>query len=191
MYKLLTNKDLKNLKIKHYKKDAVLFHENDICRNIGILKDGEIVIKSYTNKGKEIIYNTIKSGELFGNNLLFSDNKQYLGDVIALKDCEVLYIDTNELFQIFKNNKTFLKAYLTKEANITKNLNMKIKLLSLNTLEEKFYYYLNYHNNKIKIESITSFAKELSVQRETLSRLLSKLIKEKKIIRKDKTIKLL
>lgn len=191
MYKLLTKKDLNNLRIKQYKKDAVLFHENDICKNVGILIEGEIVIKAYTNKGKEIIYNTISSGEMFGNNLLFSNNKQYLGDVIATKDSKVLFIDIDKLLEILKNNKTFLKTYLTKEANTTKYLNMKIKLLSLNTLEEKFYYYLNYYNNKIVIQSITALAKELSVQRETLSRLISKLIKEKKIIKKDKTIILL
>ena len=191
MYKLLTKKDLNNLRIKQYKKDAVLFRENDICKKVGILIEGEIVIKAYTNKGKEIIYNTISSGEMFGNNLLFSNNKQYLGDVIATKDSKVLFIDIDKLLEILKNNKTFLKTYLTKEANTTKYLNMKIKLLSLNTLEEKLYYYLNYYNNKIVIQSITALAKEPSVQRETLSRLISKLIKEKKIIKKDKTIILL
>ena len=66
-----------------------------------------------------------------------------------------------------------------------------VKLLSLDSARERFIYYLEYHHRHIKIESITRLSKELSLTRETLSRLISSLIKEKIIIKEKQLIKLI
>ncbi|MDO5439936.1 MAG: Crp/Fnr family transcriptional regulator [Erysipelotrichaceae bacterium] len=189
MIELLTNKQLKEIKIKSYKKDSTIFRESDTCKEIGIVISGEIVIKSFTNYGKEIIYSVVKDGSMFGSNLLFSKDKRYRGDVIASKDSEVAFIGKTELIKILQNNKDFLIEFLSKQANKSKMLNYKVKLLSLNAPIDRLMYYLDINNGEIEINSVSSLAKELNIQRETLSRLLSKLNKNKTIIYKNNKIK--
>lgn len=189
MLELLNKKELALVNVKTYKKDQILFRENDNCFSIGFVKKGSVVIKSFSNNGKEIIYNTINEGQMFGSNLLFSKNKKYRGDVIAIKDSEIVFINKKELLTILKENEAFLTSYLTKQANTTIEFNSKIKLLSLESPLDRLMYYLEINNNEITIESVTSLSKELNIQRETLSRLLSKLKKENRISYIKKTIR--
>ena len=190
MIELLTNKDLKLSNKKSYKKDEVLFHELDVCNEVGFVITGEVVIKSYDTSGNEIIYNTVYKNEMFGNNLIFSSSNKYKGDVIATIDTEVLFLNKDNLLKVLSTNKKFLESYLTSQANKTKKLNSRVKLLSLDKAKDRFMFYLIDNHNQIEYESITSLAKELNIQRETLSRLINKLIKEKVIVVSNKTIKI-
>ena len=189
MYRLLTEKERTELKTKDLKKDDVLFREGDVCHYACIVLDGEIIIRTIDDSGNEIIFAKTKKGQIFGNNLLFSSDKKYKGDVIATKDTKVLFIGKKELLNILQTNTQFLIAYLSEQANITKELNSKIKLSSLSSAKERFMFYLKEHNNNIEYTSITSLSKELGLQRETLSRLLSKLKKEKVVSVSNNKIK--
>lgn len=189
MYRLLTENEITKLKAKNLKKDDVLFREGDICHYACIVLDGEIIIRTIDDSGNEIVFAKTKKGQIFGNNLLFSNDKKYKGDVIATKDTKVLFIEEKELINILQTNIQFLIAYLSEQANIAKELNSKIKLSSLSSAKERFMFYLKEHNNSIEYASITSLSKELGLQRETLSRHLSKLKKEKIIIVSNNTIK--
>ena len=54
------------------KKNETLFRENEECKTIGIVINGEIKIVSYSFEGREIIYSINKENTIFGNNLIFS-----------------------------------------------------------------------------------------------------------------------
>jgi len=128
MKQYLTNKHLNKYLIRTYKKDQILFHENDLCKDVCLLLEGNIEIKSYTNEGQEIIYNLIKADELFGHNLLFSNKPIYKGDVIASGDCKVMFFNKQEFLDILHTNPLFLNDYLEQQANKYKELNAKVKL---------------------------------------------------------------
>lgn len=189
MYNLLTKKELSNCKIKNIKKDQVLFFEGDICKQVCIVKQGIIEIKSYTNSGKEILYSTINSGQMFGQNLIYSDDAHYKGNVIAKTDVSILYMSHSYFLKILKENDKFLIAYINNESEEVKTFNSKIKLLSFTSAEDRLMFYLKEHNNEIEYSSITSLSKELNIQRETLSRLVSKLSKKKIISNRNNKIK--
>lgn len=189
MYRLLTEKEIAKLKTKNLKKDDVLFREGDFCHYACIVIDGEIIIRTIDDNGNEIIFAKVNKGQIFGNNLIFSKDRKYKGDVIATKDTKVLFIGEKELLNVLQTNTKFLSAYLSEQANITKELNSKIKLSSISSAKERFMFYLKEHNNSIEYTSITSLSKELGLQRETLSRLLSKLKKEKIVIVSNNKIK--
>ena len=70
-------------------------------------------------------------------------------------------------------------------------LNDKIKLLSFKNIEERFIYYLYLNNNEITFSSITNLASLLNIERETLSRLISKLVNKKLISKENNHIRLL
>ena len=80
MYSLLNREEKQKLKIIKTHKDQLIFREDEDCEYAGIVVSGQISIRSYNLNGKEVIYNTIDSGGIFGNNLLFSSDRKYKGD---------------------------------------------------------------------------------------------------------------
>ena len=173
-----------------FKAGKTIFLENDTCKSIGVLKSGEIVIKSYFSNGKEVTYNVLIEGQMFGNNLVFSSNPKYRGDVIAQKDSEIWFLSKDNLLKILKNDEEFLVLYLTQQSDFSKNLNLKIKLLTISGAEDRLLYYLTFNKNRISYKSITKLADELYLTRESLSRTIAKLSKNKKIKKTGKTLEL-
>lgn len=186
----LINKHKSQCETRTYKKGETIFYENELCEKIGVVKKGEISIKSYFSDGKEVTYNILTAGQMFGNNLVFSSNPFYRGDVIALENSEICFLDKNELVKILKTDDEFLVAYLTRQSDFSKTLNFKIKLLTISSAEDRLIYYLTFNKNKIMYKSITKLANELYLTRESLSRTIKKLADKRVIKHSGKNIEL-
>ncbi|MBE6133573.1 MAG: Crp/Fnr family transcriptional regulator [Erysipelotrichaceae bacterium] len=180
----LNAQELNKIKTLSFNKDDVIFHEDDLCEEITILLEGVIEISSYSFQGMKMIYNTILPNQIFGNNLLFSSEPRYKGNVICKTKCKVAIIKKDILVNIISNNQEFLLEYLKLQSDFGKTLNDKIKILSFKNADERLFYYLKINNNHIKINSIAYLAKELYLSREATSRLISSLV-NKGIISKD------
>ena len=181
---LLTPEQQNRIKISHYKKGDILYHEDDYCDEITIVLEGVIEISSFSFQVQKLIYNTVLPNQLFGNNLIFSSDPKYKGNVIANTKSKVAIIKKDILVDIISHNKEFLKEYLKIQSDFGKTLNDKIKILSFKSAEERLLYYLKIHDNKVRVNSIAFLAKELSLSREATSRLISGL-HNKSIISKD------
>lgn len=190
MLNTLNKKELKKLRLIKLKENETLFNEGDICDSIGVVKDGSIKISSYLENGKELIFNILKKDEVFGNNLIFSDDKTYMGDVCALIDSEIYLINQEELLHLLRTNSNFLISYLSKQANSAKNLNFTLRLLSFDNAKERLMFFLDSHNNEITFDSITSLANTLHLTREATSRAISDLVKKKRIVKLKGKIKM-
>lgn len=178
------------LEKRTYKPQETIFFENDTCISVGIVKSGEINIKSYFANGKEVTYNVLEEGQMFGNNLVFSSTPRYRGDVISQKQSEIWFISRENLLKLLKQDDELLVLYLTQQSDFSKNLNFKIKLLTISSAEDRLAYYLTFNKGKITYKSITKLANELYLTRESLSRTITKMVKEKKITKVSKTLKL-
>ena len=188
---LLSPEEQKQVVFHRLERNETLFHENDLCEAIGIVIRGQIDIVSYLENGREILFNSLGPGGIFGNNLLFSSDRRYKGDIVAVEDCEVALIFKDVLLDIIRQNSSFLEEYLKIQSDFSKRLNERIRLLSISSARERFLYYLHARHNVIRFDAIGKLARELFLSREALSRLLSELKKENKITREDKVIRLL
>ena len=188
---LLNEKEKERLIYKELRKGETLFYENDCCGEIGIVKYGKLLITSYPENGNPIIYNRLKEDDMFGNNLLFSSQPFYKGDVIAESDSGIILIKKDVLIGFLEENTDFLLAYLQIQADSGKRLHSRIRLLSIDSAQERFITYLRENGNKITYSAVSDLADDLFIRRETLSRLLSKLIKNKVVIKDGKTVRLL
>lgn len=188
---LLNEKEKERLIFKELRKGETLFYENDCCGEIGIVKYGKLLITSYPENGNPIIYNRLKEDDMFGNNLLFSSQPFYKGDVIAESDSGIILIKKDVLIGFLEENTDFLLTYLQIQADSGKRLHSRIRLLSIDSAQERFITYLRENGNKITYSSVSDLADDLFIRRETLSRLLSKLIKNKVVIKDGKTVRLL
>ena len=182
---VLSKKEHQMVKGYQIAKGNVIHHEGDVCESIGIIISGKIDIVSYSFQGKELLINSLKSGDIFGNNLLFSSSPIYRGDVIAKEKSVVAFINKENLVYLLQNNREFLDLYLNIQSDFGKSLNARIQLLSFPNAEERLFYYASKNNGVITFKNVTTLAATIGVQRETLSRLLTNLI-ERHLIKKEK-----
>lgn len=180
---LLNKQEQSLLEIKHFKKNTTIFNEGERCENISIIVKGNIDIISYSFSGKEIVFNSLIKNQIFGNNLLFSSDPSYKGNVISKSDSTIVFISKDNLLKLFQTNQKFLIEYMRIQSDFGKSLNNRIKLLSYDSALERLEYYLCINNNAVSFKSVSSLAAILNLKRETLSRLLSKLEKENVIKR--------
>lgn len=182
---VLTKKEHKLVKGYQVTKNSVIHHEGDTCESIGVIVSGKVDIVSYSFQGKELILNSLKAGEIFGNNLIFSSEPIYKGDVIAKEKCVIAFINKENLLFLLQNNKDFLELYLKAQSDFGKSLNARIQLLSFTNAEERLQYYASKNDNVIIFKNVTTLAAQIGIQRETLSRLLTSLVK-RHLIKKEK-----
>ena len=182
---VLSKKEHQMVKGYQIAKGNIIFHEGDVCESIGIIVSGKIDIVSYSFQGKELLINSLKAGDIFGNNLLFSSSPIYKGDVIAKEKCVVAFINKENLVYLLQNNSEFLDLYLQAQSDKAKLLTARIQLLSFPNAEERLFYYASRNHNIIEFKNVTTLAATLGVQRETLSRLLTNLV-ERHLIKKEK-----
>lgn len=180
---LLSKEERARLSVKSYSKNQVIFKEGSECDSIGIITSGNVDIISYSFGGEEIVYNSLSKNQIFGNNLLFSSDTVYKGDVISRGESTIVFIKKDDLLFLLSSNQKFLEAYLRIQSDFGKSLNSRIKLYSMDSAQERFEYFLFLNKNEIEYRSITALASQLNLKRETLSRLLSKLEKENAIKR--------
>lgn len=187
--KLIKNSGVKYLELDVKNKETIFF-EGDECQKIGIVVSGRLSIVSYYSDGKEVIYNILEKGKMFGNNLIFSSEPFYRGDVVADEESKVLLIDKEEFLKAISSNQEILELFLREQSDFSKSLNLKIKLLTIDSAKERILYYLTINKNVINYKSITKLAKTLYLSREVVSRTIYKLEKEGLIEIKDKRITL-
>jgi CRP-like cAMP-binding protein len=185
LLQVLTKKEHKLVKGYQVTKNSVINHEGDLCENIGVIISGKVDIVSYSFQGKEQILNSLKAGDIFGNNLIFSSEPIYRGDVIAKEKCVIAFINKENLIYLLQNNQEFLTLYLKAQSDFGKSLNARIQLLSFTNAEERLVYYASKNDNVIVFKNVTTLAAQIGIQRETLSRLLTSLVK-RHLIKKEK-----
>lgn len=178
------------LKIKTYKKNQVIFNEEEECTSIAIIIKGQISISTYTLLEKTYDIKTLNENDIFGTFLIFSSNPYYLGNVISLKDSTIAFINKNDLYTIISKNKNFYNSYMNLISKSVMKLQDKVKILSQKTIREKILFYIKNEikrtkSKTIKINSKEELAKILNIPRPSLSRELI-LLKEDGYIFYDK-----
>ena len=190
LFNNVNHEKYKNLyKIHTYKKGSIIFSEGDICDSIGLITEGEVHISTLANNDKEYIISSLSKNDFFGENLLFNNNKEYLGDCISITDTTIIFISKENLFKMFEN-KTILENYLTLTSIKNTKLRNTLKLYSQKSITDRIMFYLlseqkKLNSNIIPINGKESLAKLLNIPRPSLSRELINL-KNKGILDFDK-----
>lgn len=188
-FDILLNKYSDKIKIKEYKSNDIIFNEDDNCQEVCIVLKGQIIISTITYLEKEEIINIINEKEVFGDLLIFSSNHKYLGNVISGKKSSVAIIKKNDLIDCLMIDKELLSLFLNSISNKALDIKLQAKLFSHKNIEDRIMYYLSIRqiNNIVKISSVTSMAKTLSLPRPSVSRSLS-ILEDKGLIKREKNV---
>lgn len=173
---LLTEQEIKEyIRFKFYDSNQVVFDEGAKCFGIGIVLEGEILIKTYTYNTKEEIITVIKENNLFGQFLVFSKQDTYLGIGITSRKTKVAYIPKSNLIKLLSSNKTFLEAYMEILCKEAINIKQQAKLFAHKNIRDRImhYFMMNQKDKIIYIESVTTLSNILSIPRPSVSRELT------------------
>ena len=188
-------------KIKIFKKGNFIFQSGEKTQLAGIVIKGEINIIQNDLWGNQNIISHIGKGEMFAEAYACTDNESFMVEVIAMKDCEILFININKIINICQNTCTFHSILMKNLLKIlaTKNLNLtrKINIITPKLIKERLMRFLSYEatkRNSLTFEipfSRQQLADYLCVDRSALSNELSKMQSEGIIVYNKNLFKLI
>ncbi|MGL6105521.1 Crp/Fnr family transcriptional regulator [Romboutsia sp.] len=170
--------------VKNYKKGSIIFLKNEECKTCNILLKGNVVIQDVDINGNVLTLNKFSSGDIFGDNLLFSSSNNYPMNIFSYTDTTVIHLKKELIFNLCKKDSVFLENFLMSVSDKTIILKDKVKKLSIKSIRECIVDYLLYqykcqNNLTIKLDrSKKELAEEFGIQRTSFSRELNKMKKD-------------
>lgn len=188
----LKDEERKLFVIHEYNNKTFLHHMGDTCNTVSFIIHGSIVMMKTDEDGNESVFNLFHAPSVFGNNLIFSSSPIYLSDIMTLESVVIYEITKEDLLFLLRNNTEFFSIYMSIIADKTITLTKRYNILSIQNLTKRMKAFLEWkwkeNQNVYLISSITSFAKELCIPRETASRLISKLQNEEYLTYRNKCL---
>lgn len=178
---------------KFYKKDANIFREGEVSKDIYYLIKGSILVYKIDANGKRFIIKRFDKSEIFGE--VYS----YLGQAfdfsaVAETNSEILILhDFRKLFNYELPN-TFLKSYINLLSKKCLQLSLNNQITSQSSLRNKIvkYLILNQKNSLVKMDySREDWSDILATTRPSLSRELSNMVDDGLIKIKEKSIEII
>ena len=172
--------------IRSVHKNTILIMEGDIPHSIYFILQGSVRVFCENKYGKEITLQELGAGESFGK-LASLYKHPSLASVITKSECKILIIHSSD-FEKFYTNRSELSEVLSQQwANKIARLSHHLKVIALESINERVYWALERYSSKDKDLIRTSRAthKELAnligCSRESVSRALQELREEGKI----------
>ena len=169
--------------LKIYRKDEMLFGEEDRATGLYYVKSGEIRVFKMDEQGKEVEIVRLEPGDFLGEAILFvSSSFPFFAQ--AVKNSQVLYLDRETLFQRLEKDSKLAKFFLNLLARKCLTLSTRVESLGLRTVRQRLIQYLvsncsGQEQCLIELKTTkTELAKILGTISETLSRNLKQLQEE-------------
>lgn len=170
-----------NHKIKTYKKGEYIAYQGDHISHLYMLSKGKVKTEIISESGFTISVEEIEAPYPLAAAFLFSDNSCFPVDVIALEDCEIILISKAAIETQIAKCTGFMKGFMAYISNSVQSLSERLKIFSQKGIKAKIAYYILRHDKKGSFElgrSIVSLAEYFGVERPSLSRAISEMVKD-------------
>lgn len=173
---------------KEYKSGEIIYHEGDPSEYLYIIESGLVKLFKIGKNGNEYILRLLKSGQFFGELVLFKDDVLN-SSAEAIVDCSICIIHKNDLEQLIKNSAEISYSILAAVTNRLNQAEIQLQSIVLEDAMEKTLRLLLElaKEDGIKNEegilidlplSRAGLASLIGISNETLSRKLSELQEE-------------
>ncbi len=164
----------------------ILVKEGDLAEEIKIIRSGKVKLNTYDEDGKELIVNILTRGDTIGEDLFF-DARKHPHNAIAMTACKICIVSKKTFINLIKDEPEVAWSLINVLTKRLRKSNETIELLHENDgLKRiiKFFYQDKDKKDKDYINlTIDDIAASTNLRRETVSRKLSYLQKEKYIER--------
>lgn len=175
------------------KKREILFHEGEKGRAIYLCARGSIQLYKDSQDGQEVVIKIIRPGEIFAEVILFEQDR-YPVSAVALKE-SLVYMLPAAQFDCLLQDAGFRRDFMANLMGKLRFLADQVQYLTAFDVEARLFRFLNTQSggkNPFRIDlSKKDVAAAIATTPESLSRLLLRLKKEKKLIWEGKSISIL
>ena len=172
--------------IKKYSLDEPIAFRGDEVKGLYIILKGTLITEMLTEEGNIIKIEELVPSDVIASAFIFGKNNSFPVDLSAKDEAEVLFVERKEFLKLLFSQEKILENFLNEISNKTQLLTSKIwNSFNNKTIKKKFCDYVkrNQKNNEFFIENLGALAEFFGVERPSLSRVLSELVKDEKLER--------
>ena len=188
----IDEKTIKNIlektkyEIKKYSPNESIAFRGDEVRGLYIILKGTLTTEMLTEEGNVIKIEELVPSDVIASAFVFGKKNSFPVDLNAKDEAEILFIERKEFLKILFSKEKILENFLNEVSNKTQLLTSKIwNSFNNKTIKKKFCDYVkkNQKNNLFSIQNLGALAEYFGVERPSLSRVLSDLVKDEKVER--------
>ena len=188
----IDEKTIKNIlektkyEIKKYSPNESIAFRGDEVRWLYIILKGTLTTEMLTEEGNVIKIEELVPSDVIASAFVFGKKNSFPVDLNAKDEAEILFIERKEFLKILFSKEKILENFLNEVSNKTQLLTSKIwNSFNNKTIKKKFCDYVkkNQKNNLFSIQNLGALAEYFGVERPSLSRVLSDLVKDEKLER--------
>ena len=188
----IDEKTIKNIleknkyEIKKYSPNESIAFRGDEVRGLYIILKGTLTTEILTEEGNVIKIEELVPSDVIASAFVFGKKNSFPVDLNAKDEAEILFIERKEFLKILFSKEKILENFLNEVSNKTQLLTSKIwNSFNNKTIKKKFCDYVkkNQKNNLFSIQNLGALAEYFGVERPSLSRVLSDLVKDEKLER--------
>ena len=188
----IDEKTIKNIleknkyEIKKYSPNESIAFRGDEVRGLYIILKGTLTTEMLTEEGNVIKIEELVPSDVIASAFIFGKKNSFPVDLNAKDEAEILFIERKEFLKILFSKEKILENFLNEVSNKTQLLTSKIwNSFNNKTIKKKFCDYVkkNQKNNLFSIQNLGALAEFFGVERPSLSRVLSDLVKDEKLER--------
>lgn len=168
-------------KIDHFKRGERIASQGDRVGSLYMLTKGKVKTEIISESGLTISVEEIMAPYPLAAAFLFADNNRFPVEVTALDDCEIIRIDKASVEKQMAKCPGFLRGFMAFIANRVQFLSERLKIFSQKGIKAKIAYYILQRERNRTFElgrSIASLAEYFGVERPSLSRALSEMVRD-------------
>jgi CRP/FNR family transcriptional regulator, dissimilatory nitrate respiration regulator len=128
-------------RVQPFQKDSYLILAGDLVRSIGIVLKGKVAVVRESEDGLRNLVAVLVPGECFGESFACSDNPEAFVSVVAMEDCEVLFLDCKKIVTTCSSACVFhtrlIENILSMLSEKILGLNQKLEIVSKRKIREK------------------------------------------------------
>ena len=188
----IDEKTIKNIlektkyEIKKYSPNESIAFRGDEVRGLYIILKGTLTTEMLTEEGNVIKIEELVPSDVIASAFVFGKKNSFPVDLNAKDEAEILFIERKEFLKILFSKEKILENFLNEVSNKTQLLTSKIwNSFNNKTIKKKFCDYVKKNQKKylFSIQSLGALAEYFGVERPSLSRVLSDLVKDEKLER--------
>lgn len=172
--------------IKKYSPNESIAFRGDEVRGLYIILKGTLITEMLTEEGNVIKIEELVPSDVIASAFIFGKNNSFPVDLSVKDGAEIFFVERKEFLKLLFSQEKILENFLNEISNKTQLLTSKIwNSFNNKTIKKKFCDYVkrNQKNNEFFIQNLGALAEFFGVERPSLSRVLSELVKDEKLER--------
>ena len=151
------------------------------CRSALLLTAGKANTEMVQD-GRDLSIDVLKAPMLLASAFLFGSENRMPVSVTAATECEVWTVNKESLFDFMLQHPEAMRRFVAEVSDRTQFLSRRLRQLTLQSLRSRV---LDFLHERGRMESVQTAAQQLGVQRPSLSRVLSDLVAEGRVEKRD------